>query len=463
MLEHFAAGRGRALRRWALVVCAGAAALALEPAQALARYASFIIDANTGRELYARNADSLRYPASLTKMMTLYMLFEQLEAGRVNLEDRMAVSAHAAMKAPTKLGLRPGQTLRVRDAIFGLITKSANDAAAVIAEHLGGSEDEFARMMTRKARSLGMSRSTFQNASGLPDSEQVTTARDMAILGIALAEHFPTYYRFFSTRAFSFNGRTLANHNKLLGRVAGVDGIKTGYTHASGFNLVSSVRRDGRHVVAVVLGGPTARARDAHMRDLLARHVPAASVQRAVASLVARPGRSPMASSVVAQAEAAKPIVALAAAPAAALSPQALPAPQPKPVTAEIVRPAAQSGSTVAEAFAALGHARSGTPSQARPAAQGDTAEPAKAASREGWAIQIGAVESEEAARELLNGAKAEAGQALKGTDPVTEKVAKGGQMLYRARFAGFEDKEEAQAACAVLKRKDYACFAVGH
>ena len=462
MLEHFAAGRGRALRRWALVVCAGAAALALEPAQALARYASFIIDANTGRELYARNADSQRYPASLTKMMTLYMLFEQIEAGRVGLEDRMAVSAHAAMKAPTKLGLRPGQTLRVRDAILGLITKSANDAAAVIAEHLGGSEEEFARMMTRKARSLGMSRSTFQNASGLPDSEQVTTARDMAILGIALAEHFPTHYRFFSTRGFAFNGRVHANHNKLLGRVPGVDGIKTGYTHASGFNLVSSVRRDGRHVVAVVLGGPTARARDAHMRDLLAKHVSAASSHRAVASLVARPGRSPTGASAVAQAEAAKPVEKLVATPAAALSPQALPAPQPKPVT-EIVKPAVQSSSTVAEAFAALGYAQNGTPSAARPAPQDDTAEPARPTGREGWAIQIGAVESEEAARELLNGAKADAGRALKGTDPVTEKVSKGGQTLYRARFAGFEAKEEAQAACAVLKRKDYACFAVGN
>ncbi len=205
-------------------------------------YAALVVDANSGNVLHAANADALRHPASLTKIMTLYLLFEQIEAGKLRLDSRLEVSEHASQQAPSKLGLVPGQTISVEDAIRALVTKSANDAAAVVAEAIGGDEDSFARMMTRKARALGMHRTVYANASGLPDEDQLTTARDQATLGRAIQDRFPRYYRYFATPAFVYRGRAMRNHNKLLGRVQGVDGIKTGYTRASGFNLVSSVQ-----------------------------------------------------------------------------------------------------------------------------------------------------------------------------------------------------------------------------
>jgi D-alanyl-D-alanine carboxypeptidase len=236
-------------------------------------FASIVVDANTGRTLDEKSADSQRHPASLTKIMTLYLLFERLDAGKMKLSSMMPVSEHASEQAPTKLGLRPGQNIEVEDAIRGLVTRSANDAAVVIAEAIGGDEETFAKMMTTKAHALGMSRTTYVNASGLPDDDQVTTARDQALLGRAIQERFPRYYRYFSTSSFTWHGEEIRNHNHLLGRVEGVDGIKTGYTHDSGFNLVTSVRRDNRHIVAVVLGGSSAGARDAKMRDLIEAHI----------------------------------------------------------------------------------------------------------------------------------------------------------------------------------------------
>jgi D-alanyl-D-alanine carboxypeptidase len=243
-------------------------------------YAAFVVDANSGQILHADNADSLRHPASLTKIMTLYLLFEQLEAGRLKLDTSMEVSTHAASQAPTKLGLRPGQSLAVEDAIKGLVTKSANDAAVVIAEKIAGDENEFAKLMTRKARALGMTRTVYANASGLPDSDQLTTARDQAILGRAIQDRFPRYYHYFGTPSFRYHGVSMRNHNHLLGNVAGVDGIKTGYTRDSGFNLVTSVRRGNRHLVAVVLGGSSGAARDERMRALIEEHIGEASVRR---------------------------------------------------------------------------------------------------------------------------------------------------------------------------------------
>lgn len=250
------------------------------------RYADIVVDANTGDVLHSTQADAIRHPASLTKIMTLYLLFERLEAGRVRLDSQMEVSAHAASQAPTKLGVRPGQTLMVEDAIKALVTKSANDAAVVVAEYLGGSEDEFAKVMTRKARSLRMSRTVYRNASGLPDAAQVTTARDQALLGLAIQDRFPRYYRYFATQSFAYRGVRMANHNKLLGRVEGVNGIKTGYTRMSGFNLVSAVQRGDRRIVAVVLGGTSAGARDAKMRTLIEQKVSLASVKRTAPKIV---------------------------------------------------------------------------------------------------------------------------------------------------------------------------------
>lgn len=251
-------------------------------------FSSIIVDANSGNTLQATSADSLRHPASLTKIMTLYMLFERLESGKMKLDTMMDVSAHASQQAPTKLGLRPGQTLRVEDAIKGLVTRSANDAAVVIAEAIAGDEDDFAKAMTRKARALGMSKTVYKNASGLPDSEQVTTARDQATLGRAIQDRFPKYYRYFATEAFNYKGRSIRNHNKLLGRVEGVDGIKTGYTRASGFNLVTSMKRGNRYLVGVVMGGRSGGSRDAIMRNLLAENLDEASTRRTVAAITER-------------------------------------------------------------------------------------------------------------------------------------------------------------------------------
>jgi len=250
-------------------------------------YAAIVLDANSGRALHADQADELRHPASLTKIMTLYLLFERLDAGKIRLDSQLPVSEHAALQAPTKLGLKPGQSLEVEDAIRGMVTKSANDAAVAVAEALGGSEREFADMMTVKAHALGMSRTIYRNASGLPNDEQVTTARDQALLGRAIQERFPRYYQYFATPSFTYHGQTMRNHNQLLGHVEGMDGIKTGYTQASGFNLVASVRRDNRHIVSVVMGGTSAGSRDAHMRSLIEEYIVAAAPQKALIAAVA--------------------------------------------------------------------------------------------------------------------------------------------------------------------------------
>jgi D-alanyl-D-alanine carboxypeptidase len=242
--------------------------------------ASIIVDGNTGNVLHTSNADALRHPASLTKIMTLYLLFERLDAGKIKLDTPLKISAHATEQAPTKLGLKIGQTIAVDDAIKAVVTKSANDIAVAIAENLAGDEDEFCRMMTRKARELGMSHTTYVNASGLPDDDQITTARDQALLGRAIEDRFPRYYKYFSTQEFVYHGEAIRNHNHLLGAVGGVDGIKTGYTRASGFNLVTSVHRDGRYIIGVVLGGRSAFERDAHMRELINDHIKEASLRR---------------------------------------------------------------------------------------------------------------------------------------------------------------------------------------
>ena len=220
--------------------------------------------------------------------MTLYLLFERLEAGKMKLDTEMDVSEHASEQAPTKLGLRPGQTIKVEDAIKGLVTRSANDAAVVIAEAIAGDEDDFAKLMTRKARALGMTKTVYRNASGLPNDEQVTTARDQATLGRAIQDRFPRYYRYFSTSVFNYRGQSIRNHNRLLGNVEGVDGIKTGYTRASGFNLVTSMRRGNRHLVGVVLGGRSGGSRDAIMRNLLAENLEKGATTRTVAAITER-------------------------------------------------------------------------------------------------------------------------------------------------------------------------------
>lgn len=273
---------GKALALGILLISAPTAALS-NP-----KYAGIVVDAKTGKTLYSSSADAYRYPASLTKIMTLYVVFEELEAGRLSLSSRLKVSKYAAGRPPSKLGLKAGRTIKVKDAILALVTKSANDVATVVAENIGGSEKKFAERMTRTARQLGMKKTTFRNPHGLPNSGQRTTARDMARLGRAIQERFPQYYGYFKTRSYKYNGRTYGNHNRLLGRVKGVDGIKTGYIRASGFNLVTSVKRDGRHIVAVVMGGRSGKSRNAQMTKLIGRYLPKASRGKKTAPLIAK-------------------------------------------------------------------------------------------------------------------------------------------------------------------------------
>lgn len=255
------------------------------------KFSSIIVDGNSGAVLTSTSPDGLRHPASLTKVMTLYLLFERLDSGKITLDTEMPVSEHAADQDPTKLDLRPGSTLRVEDAIKGMITRSANDAAVVVGEYLGGTEEDFAKMMTRKAHALGMSRTIYRNASGLPNDEQVTTARDQSTLGRAIQDRFPRYYRYFSTTAFNFHGHTITGHNHLLGSVEGVDGIKTGYIRASGFNLITSIHRGNRFLVGVVMGGRSGGSRDAIMRNLLAENIGRGATTRTVAAITEHSGQ----------------------------------------------------------------------------------------------------------------------------------------------------------------------------
>lgn len=325
-------------------------------------YASMVVDAKTGRVLQATNEDALRHPASITKVMTLYMLFEQMERGRFTMNSPLRVSAYAAARPPSKIGLDAGDTIEVEDAIKALITKSANDVAVVVAENIAGDEDTFAEQMTRRARSLGMHRTTFKNASGLPDREQVTTARDLTILARAIEQRFPRYFSLFQTRNFQYAGVNYRNHNRLLGRVEGVDGIKTGFTRASGFNLMTSAKADGRHIVSIVLGGRSGRIRDNIMAGLVVAHLPRATTgpQRVMVAQArddereerpARPERAERTQPAAAQvAEAPRP-------PQRAEAPQPITTPvtqatrqPPRPIEIAAIRP--MTASAAAAAFA---------------------------------------------------------------------------------------------------------------
>lgn len=237
-----------------------------------AKYASFIINENTKRIYHNANADTRNYPASLTKIMTLYLVFDALKSKKISMSSKFKVSKRATRQPPSKLNLSAGSNITVKNAILALVTKSANDVATVIAENLGKSERNFARLMTRKAKKLGMTRTTFRNASGLPNRGQLSTARDMATLGIAIRKNHPKFFKLFKTKSFIYKGIKYTNHNNLLGSYSGTDGIKTGYTNASGFNLVASVERNGQRIIGVVFGGKKARSRDKHMVTLLNKY-----------------------------------------------------------------------------------------------------------------------------------------------------------------------------------------------
>ncbi len=306
-----------------------------DAAEANAKFAAVTVDARNGKLLYAENADAIRHPASLTKMMTLYILFQDLKSGKIKLNSPIRMSARAAAMAPSKLGVKAGNSITVETAIKALVVKSANDVAAAVAENLAGTERAFALRMTRTARSLGMSRTTFANASGLPNPAQVTTARDMATLGLRLMRDFPQYYPYFRTQHFTYKGKTIRGHNRLLGKYEGTDGIKTGYINASGFNLVSSVRRGNKRLVGVVLGGRTGASRDAYMKKMLTQNFPGATNGK---TIVAYAGSSKGAiaaeptQSQIAAAEADTPEDEIQTASAADATPPAAAPAQPAPV-----------------------------------------------------------------------------------------------------------------------------------
>ena len=481
--------------------------------------AAIVVDGNSGRILSARDENELRFPASITKVMTLYLLFEQLEQGRLGLDSDIRVSAYAAAQKPTKLGLHPGETIRVDDAIKAVVTRSANDIAVAIAETVGGDEQSFAELMTLKAHALGMNSTHFANASGLPNGEQVTTARDLAILGRAIEARFPRYYRYFATHAFTYRGATIMNHNHLLDRVEGMDGIKTGYTRASGFNLLTSVKRDGHYIVAVVLGGQSAWGRDKIMADLIEDQIENGATVR-MASSVSGAGanglnpeaaKSPdpslrgtespekIASRLVFAPSPPRPNLTVDPIQVAWLNADVPPQKSrpafvsgaPKPGTAAAGAARGENNWTQASLDGSTARSRSGrggefstaTPSalraNAEPAAarshgaekiaaaikeprQGGgvkTADVRPAAARSGWMIQIGATADISKATELLARAKSEGRKTLTTAQAFTEKVQKGAETLYRARFAGLE-ADSAERACKTLKRSGFSCFA---
>ncbi len=291
-----------------LAAVVGLAVLGAAVSPARAGYAAYVVDVRSGAVLHEENADTLNYPASLAKMMTLYLVFESLDHGVITLDTKLPVSARAASRPPSRLGLAAGSRIRLRDAIRTLAAKSANDVATVIAEYFSGSEPVFARLMTARARALGMTRSTFHNASGLPDRRQRTTARDVATLALALYERFPQYTHFFANRSVTWRGARYRNTNRLLGSYPGMNGIKTGYIRAAGYNLAASVERDGLHVIAVVLGGKTAKRRNDRMRVLLDRALADATQIRNVLAAARRPRIKPRPGASVVQAAAIAPL-----------------------------------------------------------------------------------------------------------------------------------------------------------
>lgn len=462
-----------------LTVVTGCSTASVTPAAANSdRYAAIVVDANTGKTLFSSNADARRYPASLTKMMTLYMLFEAMKAGRINKNTPIPVSSYAASRPPTKIGFRAGQSIPAEAAALAMITKSANDVATAVGEYLGGSEERFAQMMTAKARRLGMRNTTFRNASGLPNMAQHSTARDMAILGMALRQHFPREFAYFSTRSFVYRGQTINGHNRLLGRIEGVDGIKTGYTNASGYNLVSSVAVDGRKLVAVVMGGNSGASRDAHMAQLIKKYLPESTRGRGSDALtIARNDVpetvAPQTVANVVELQKAR----LAPVPVARQTnlddginsevgegdvdqPQILGQPQPQVLALAATKP--RRAAAAAEAAIAP------KPKVAIPSANEiDPVTTASAGTSSGasggWAIQIGSLPSEGQAKDMLAKASASVGGSLRSASASTQPFQKGGNKFYRARFTGFSNKKAAWNACSTLKKHNFGCFAIAN
>ncbi|WP_245463097.1 D-alanyl-D-alanine carboxypeptidase [Mesorhizobium sp. M7D.F.Ca.US.005.01.1.1] len=436
-----------------------------------ARQAAIVVDAKTGKVLYSADANGRRYPASLTKMMTLYLTFEALAKGKISRNSPVVFSAHASAEAPTKLGVKPGDSVTVETAILSIVTKSANDSATALGEMLGGNEPTFARMMTAKARALGMTGTVFRNANGLPDPGQFTTARDMATLGIALREHFPQYYGYFSQRSFLYGRQRINGHNRLLGRIKGVDGIKTGYTRASGFNLVSSVADGNRRIVGVVMGGTSGGSRDNQMATLINTYLPRASTRGG--------------GDLVAKASGNNPITALAK---VLLPKHDAPTPDDKPMV-EDDAVASNDDPTTADATDATDEQTTAAVEETAPVVKtrkvktvivsapqiataqvvAAYAEPTPAAVDpvntasvpSGWAIQVASSPKQSEAQAFLDKTTKQAPKVLADASGFTVAFDKDGVTYYRARFGGFGSKTAAWKACTALKKKNIECYAV--
>jgi D-alanyl-D-alanine carboxypeptidase len=381
---------------------------------------SIVIDLETGQVLSQDNPDAITYPASLTKMMTLYLTFEALNAGKLRLDQYLPVSYAAASRAPTKLGLRPGESITVQDLILGLITRSANDAACVLAEGLGGGEPAFAEHMTRQARNLGMTRTVYRNASGLPDPDQYTTARDQAQLAVALYRDFPGEYRYFATREFYFRGSAIHNHNHLLDWYEGADGIKTGYIGASGFNLAASAVRNGHRLIGVIMGGPSAGTRDREMAALLDRGFQEVGAATAV----------------VARRDVPLPAVA-----DAEPAPSATPRSKPGMIT--------KAASRLAAHLSPFSKAEAAPLTRERAAPPGDR-----------WSIQLGAFRAETLAVKAARTAADSLGGAKGRQVQIVEPGKSDKEQIYRARLLNFTP-QEAWSACAALHKKKIECSVV--
>ncbi len=418
--------------------------------------AALVIDANSGKTLHASNARAPRYPASLTKVMTLYVLFEYLRDGRLAMDTRLTVSANAAKRPPSKVGFKPGDNLTVRAAIRLLITKSANDVAAVIAENIAGSEAAFARIMTRTARGMGMSDTTFRNASGLPDSEQKTTAHDMAILAQRVLTDFPEHADYFKTRYAKFRGKTYRNHNRLLFTYNGLQGLKTGFIRASGFNVMLAAERGGKRLIAIVMGGRSARARDALARQLMDAAWAEASV-RAPEMAAHLPQRNPAFMPSEREQTIRHHFASAGGSPAAMLFrhlQSSAPVPREQVAPAEARKIQARLGARPEpEPQPQQPQAASHDPRQARGSAQ-----PAGLAGP--YHVQVGAYVSADDARRRLKSVTAKADRLLEGAPQQALAAEVDGREVFRARFGGF-DRAEAQTICDKLKQRSVECIAV--
>lgn len=418
-----------------------------------APYAALVMDARTGEVYHARNADTRLHPASLTKMMTLYLTFEAIRDGQLRLDQKVRVSSHAAGQVPSKIGLRRGQRVSIRDLIRATAVKSANDAAVALAEAIAGSERAFAKKMTARARQMGMTLTTFRNASGLTHPKQLSTARDMATLGRALFYDFPQYYNLFGRVSTTTMGKQVYNTNRrLLRNYRGADGIKTGYTRAAGFNLVSSAQRGEERIIAVVFGGRTGRWRNARVAELLDlgfKRAPARAPVIRTTQMAAMTSPLPV----------PRPTPGGATPPAAA-EPSVV-ARVAESLGDAIVTPAAASegaptGPTFAPYSSPLPLRRPGTAVAALPVPR-PTDEPQ---AKDEWALQLGVFAREETAIAELASAALRDIDGLSGARPVVGRTEVSGRNLFRARFTGL-DRAEAQAACAELKSKGRDCLAI--